>query len=103
VTDHHDMPHVEELMAAPMTIVPTSELREGDVIRLEGCLMRCGPIQLSEVHPKDHGGCRYTMAKVIHRYGPNIPPGWFHTDDEDSRYWQVQGNDLARWALVFRP
>lgn len=88
------------LLEAPVEMVPTSALREGDLIRDHGCIMRIGVVNESMAHKPDENGVTYwSRAEVLHRYTDTIPMSWF-TNAEGKKVWTVQGNDLAKWARI---
>ena len=88
---------ITELMTAKGEIVPTSQLKTGDIIRNNGCLMEIGTINSRHAA---YGTVYWTAAKVWHRATETIPQGWFDRAPDGSRTWQVQGNDRASWLRV---
>ena len=79
--------------------VPTSALREGDLILRNGCTMQLGPINESQSHkPNEHGAVYWSRAIVLKQHDETIPKGWFDRDDQGNRTWLIQGNDLATWS-----
>jgi hypothetical protein len=93
---------LEHLIDAPVTMVPTSALREGDLIRNNGCIMRINEVPESEGHAPDGNGAVYWYkATILHRFNGTIPLGWLDRDENGDRtLWTVQGNDLAKWARI---
>jgi hypothetical protein len=93
---------LEHLINAPVIMVPTSALREGDLIRNNGCIMRINEVHESEGHAPDENGAVYwSKATVVHRFNSTIPLGWLDRGENGERtLWTVQGNDLAKWARV---
>lgn len=90
------------LINAPFTMVPTSALREGDLIRNNGCIMHINAVVESEAHaPDENGPVFWSKATVVHRFNGTIPLGWLDRDENGDRtLWTVQGNDLAKWARI---
>ena len=83
--------------------VPTSALREGDILRLHGCLLRLGEIKESQAHKDEgYGACLYSTAEVLYQYDETIPRSWLGSGRDKVPTWQVQGNDLASWNVVQR-
>ena len=73
--------------------VNTHDLREGDIIRTHGMVVRIGAKQISDQGPHaDNGyGCaHYHLSEILAATEGMPQPG--------SRLWNVQGNRLATWA-----
>lgn len=85
-----------EILAAQhdqFVMTNTHELREGDIIRTHGMVVRIGAKQISDQGPHaDNGfGCaHYHLSEIIAAEEGMPQPG--------SRLWNVQGNRLAKWA-----
>ena len=84
-----------------MTIVKTSELRKGDLILNNGCIMRIGDIAESKSHkPNGFGPVFYSKATVTNWESGSVPVTWFDVDSDGQFTWTVQGNDLAMWHRI---
>ena len=85
--------------------VITSLLREGDLIKNHGCIMRINEIK-SRVYARDEEGDQivyWSKATILLRYSDTIPLSWIDYDAEgNSTGWLVQGNDYATWCVVGR-
>jgi len=93
------------LKAATGVMVITSLLREGDLIRNHGCIMRINEVK-SRVYARDEEGDQivyWSKATILLRYSGTIPLSWIDYDAEgNSTGWLVQGNDYATWCVVGR-
>jgi hypothetical protein len=84
-------------------IVPTQDLREGDVIINNGHKMTLGPIK-SRVDESPRDPCMvYWSTAVVDQpggAGDVIPLSWYGKDSEGHATWQIQGNHRAQWCRV---
>lgn len=72
--------------------VNTHELREGDIVRTHGMVVRIGEKQISDKgsHADNGYGCaHYHLSEILASYQGMPQPG--------TRLWNVQGNRLAMW------
>ena len=94
--------------------VSTSEIQVGDLVLDYGMRIRIDEIQVHE-DPTSHGGkvycCLGTVLNVQEAIEHHGIPRSFMWDEERFNkgpghgredYWNVQGNDLARWAVERR-
>lgn len=97
--------------------VPTSALREGDLVVNHGALLRLGPIHRSP-RPDEHGGVHWSIGVILNgdemataeayvwvmadrRKTPDGPR--LYDGPDAIRTWNIQGNDLARWCRIVSP
>lgn len=89
-----------------LEIVTSSELRECDFIREEGCLMQLGPINQKpndQGHP-ERGPTTWARGYILPQPDTGaIPKSWLDQDETGARYWKIQGNDLKSWARFTDP
>jgi len=92
--------NANEILTAPyyaFEMVNTHELKQGDIIRLYGMVIRIGEKQISDqgAHAdKGHGCVHYHISEVL-AIAQNSPAKGLL---EDGKFWNVQGNKLAMWA-----
>lgn len=96
---------LEHMKTCEGELVTTGELREGDIIRNNGCLMHLGRFQELARRAGEpghgHGNVRWSTGTVLLRFNDTIPMGYFDRDDTRTQLlWQVQGNNLATWLRV---
>jgi len=75
------------------TLVNTHDLREGDIIRAHGMVLRIGAKQISDkgAHADNGYGCaHYHLSEILAAVEGMPQPG--------TRLWNVQGNRLAKWS-----
>jgi len=92
------------LATADAETVTTGQLGDGDILRLNGCLMQLGPIKerADDVNRGAYGLVRWSAATVLRKLDSTIPNGWFDRNADGHRTWQVQGNELATWQRVLK-
>lgn len=93
------------MSAAPEELtLPTSELREGDIVLTYGmAVLLDQPLRRSKVHPPDdYGGCHVTTGVILNceevRACGFVPPSFIRDG-----HWTIQGNDLASWRVLRMP
>lgn len=75
------------------TLTNTHDLREGDIIRAHGMVLRIGAKQISDqgAHADNGHGCaHYHLSEILAAVEGMPQPG--------TRLWNVQGNRLAKWS-----
>ena len=86
--------------------VNTAALREGDILRNNGCLMKLGPLKEQpndQGHP-ERGLTRWARGYIMPQNGTGtIPRPWLDHDEHGNAYWIVQGNDHATWSRFTDP
>ena len=93
------MPSNPKLLATKTESVTTHALRDGDVIRFYGVLLRLRDRRdhgVTAPHTEEFHGAVITFQTDIVDDSENngfIPPAWLAR-------WVVQGNRLAKWARV---
>ena len=99
-------------MTALREVVPTSELREGDVVFNHGMRLRLGPVHVYDEFPRLPV---YASVAVVENEEEavaqgTVPRSWMHRDvfvngrwtRSPEATWTVQGNELARWTREVR-
>lgn len=73
--------------------VNTHELKQGDILRYHGMVLRVGEKQISDEgsHADNGYGCaHYHISEILAARSDMPQPG--------TRSWNVQGNKLAEWS-----
>lgn len=98
-------------MRTSLVSVPTSELRDGDVVLRHGLrILIDRPFQVSACHGDLHGGVRYSAGLILNLDevladdpGMAAYVGIENADRTPGEpRWTIQGNDLATWAVEVR-
>ena len=85
--------------------VDTADLKDGDVLFYEDCLMTCGEFKTcnSDWGPElagDGTDIRWTDAIII-AYNRVVPKSWMTPPDDETRTWRVIGNDTDTfWRII---
>lgn len=86
--------------------VDTYDLKAGDALYHNGCLMVCGEFAdrnslWGETLAGDGTDARWCDAMITGHDEGSIPMGWMgKTEDGVFRTWRIQGNKVASWSRV---
>lgn len=70
----------------------TFELVEGDIVLNHGCLFGLTKRHVAHDHIGPKRDVVWFETTMLHRFNDTIPQSWLP--------WTIQGNELARWAVV---
>lgn len=93
LVEAHQAKAILEAKADQFTPTNTHDLREGDIIRAHGMVLRIGAKQISDqgCHADNGYGCaHYHLSEILAAQEDMPQPG--------TRLWNVQGNRLAIWS-----